>query len=267
MKTARGHCPLCGSAQFAVEFDAQGRRVKARCYYNRCNPRAIMAALRGTALNQLQQTASDKLQDAARNRVTAQRIWEHAHELPNTPADRYLKSRGITIKPGACLRFHPNVFHHREPTHDVYHPAMVACAETSDGKFAGIHRTWIDPTTANFKLTITPQKASLGAGDGSIVRLSPYLTSTIVLTEGIEDGLSILQATGQSVWVTLGTAGFYSVRLPPCVHTVIIAGDNDPAGRKAINAAARRFYEECRQVRIIRPPAGFKDFNDALRAT
>src|SRR6516225_8906180 len=45
MKTGQGHCPSCGSSQFEVEFDAQNRPGKARCYYNRCSPRAILAAL------------------------------------------------------------------------------------------------------------------------------------------------------------------------------------------------------------------------------
>jgi len=116
MKTARGHCPLCGSAQFAVEFDAQNRPLKARCYYNRCSPHSILAALKGTALDQLRLTPT---QDAGRNRASALRIWDFSQPVEHTLAERYLReARGITIKPPACLKFNPNVFHHRDSTGD-----------------------------------------------------------------------------------------------------------------------------------------------------
>jgi DNA primase len=85
----------------------------------------------------------------------------------------------------------------------------------------------------------------------------------LVLAEGIETALSVLQATGKPVWACLSTSGLKAVILPPEVNTVIIAADGDEAGEKAAKEAARRFYLEGREVKIARPPAGM-DFNDLL---
>jgi DNA primase len=143
---------------------------------------------------------------------------------------------------------------------------MVACVESRDGRFLGVHRTWLDVTTANLKAPAEPQKAALGAISGGAIRLAAKLTETIVLCEGIEDGLSIIEAIGFTVWVAPGTSGLRSVQLPDCVRTVIIAGDNDAPGREAVSATAMRFHSERRNVRIAYPSAG-KDFNDLMRAS
>jgi DNA primase len=49
------------------------------------------------------------------------------------------------------------------------------------------------------------------------------------------------------------------------VHTITIAADNDAAGDAAATKAAANFKERGLLVEIIRPSAGFKDFNDEWR--
>ena len=56
-----------------------------------------------------------------------------------------------------------------------------------------------------------------------------------------------------------------SVVLPPWVRNVIVAADNDAAGEIAARNAADIFALSGRKAKIIRPLAGFKDFNDQLR--
>ena len=87
--------------------------------------------------------------------------------------------------------------------------------------------------------------------------------SELVLGEGIESVLSVMQATGKPAWACLGTSGLKAVILPPEVKEVIIAADGDEAGEKAAEEAARRFVGEGRAVRIARPPTDM-DFNDLL---
>ncbi len=84
-----------------------------------------------------------------------------------------------------------------------------------------------------------------------------------MLSEGIETGLSVQQATGLPVWATLSTSGLRAVILPPATTVVTIAADGDEAGEVAAQAAARRFIAEGRTVKIARPPKGM-DFNDVL---
>ncbi len=102
----------------------------------------------------------------------------------------------------------------------------------------------------------------LGKCAGGAVRLAPA-GPELVLSEGIETGLSVQQATGLPVWATLSTSGLRAVILPPATTVVTIAADGDEAGEVAAQAAARRFIAEGRAVKIARPPKGM-DFNDLL---
>lgn len=96
------------------------------------------------------------------------------------------------------------------------------------------------------------------------MRLSPALAEVIAIAEGIETGLSILQATGIPVWAVLGTSGLRNICFPDSVREVIIAADADLPGESAAREAARRILAEGRRVKIARPSSG-NDFNDLLR--
>jgi DNA primase len=104
---------------------------------------------------------------------------------------------------------------------------------------------------------------SLGQTQSGTVRLA-VASETLVLCEGIEDALTIQQATGLPCWATLGTAGLAAVLLPDTVRAVILATDNDTPGKAAAAKAAARFLNEKRQVKIAFPPASHKDFNQVL---
>ena len=103
----------------------------------------------------------------------------------------------------------------------------------------------------------------IGKCAGGAVRLAP-VGPELVLSEGIESGLSVQQTTNKPVWATLSISGLRAVILPPEVKTVIIAADADEPGEKAAQEAARRFIAEGRTVKIARPPKGM-DFNDMLQ--
>jgi putative DNA primase/helicase len=53
--------------------------------------------------------------------------------------------------------------------------------------------------------------------------------------------------------------------LPPQVRSVVIAADPDEPGRRAANAAWRRWKADGRRVRISTPNAGRGDFNEILK--
>jgi hypothetical protein len=85
----------------------------------------------------------------------------------------------------------------------------------------------------------------------------------VIVCEGIETGLSIWQATGRAVWVTLGVENFKHAPLAPKA-SVIIAADADPDRRpllKAIN------HLQMKHGVMLTVPTGTdgRDFNDVLR--
>ena len=90
----------------------------------------------------------------------------------------------------------------------------------------------------------------------------------MAVSEGIEDGLSILAATGLPVWAALSAGGIKSLILPPLplAATVIIAADHDPTGIGAARDAAERWMHEGRTVRIAVPDTPGADFNDLALA-
>jgi DNA primase len=100
---------------------------------------------------------------------------------------------------------------------------------------------------------------ALGPISGAAVRLAPP-GETVCLCEGIEDGLSVLQATSLPVWAALGTSNLTRVELPEMVREVIVCADADDAGERAALAAAQRFIREGRRAKVARPAAA-KDFN------
>ncbi len=190
----------------------------------------------------------------------ARRKWREAAPLTDTPADVYLRERGL--KPGQdgwppILRYHPALKH--GPT-GLLLPAMLgAIAIWPSREVVGLHRTFLR-ADGKGKAPVSGNKMMLGKCAGGAVRLAPA-GPELVLSEGIETALSVQQATGLPVWATLSTSGLRAVILPSEVETVIIAADGDEAGEIAAQAAARRVIAEGRTVKIARPPKGM-DFND-----
>jgi putative DNA primase/helicase len=74
-----------------------------------------------------------------------------------------------------------------------------------------------------------------------------------------------MQITGLPGLAAMSAPNLAKVRPPKC-RDVIIAADNDKAGRKAAEQAARHLNSMNFRVRIALPPDGYNDFNDALRA-
>ena len=104
----------------------------------------------------------------------------------------------------------------------------------------------------------------LGASKGGGVQLNPFTGNTLAVTECIETGLSVLQATGMPTWATLSTAGMQTMILPPLLSTLIICADHDEAGIKAATALCDRATQHGIAVKLAIPPTYGTDFNDLL---
>ena len=103
---------------------------------------------------------------------------------------------------------------------------------------------------------------ALGTLTGSAVRLAPTVDK-VWLTEGIEDGLALMQMMREPAWALLGTGNFKNVELPDNIRTVVLAPDNDEAGQGIIQEAAIRLVGQGREVRAAKLPAG-QDWCDVL---
>jgi hypothetical protein len=224
--------------------------------------------------------AKTKRADEAERVRRALEIWREARDPRGTIVQDYLFVRGWTggipgsLRAGvdpvalscadvglaipASLRFHSRLWY--SPC--VYLPAMVAAIEDMDGQIVGVFRTFLK-TDGTAKADVEKPKKALGRERGCAVHLSAGALE-MVLCEGIETGLSILQATGRHVWVAVGTSNLGQIELPDFAREIIIAADNDGPGLKAARAAADFYYARRYQVQIVSPRDEMWVFNDLM---
>jgi hypothetical protein len=194
--------------------------------------------------------ANDNLIDRTRNA---------ACPADGTLVETYLVSRAIHAPPPSTLRFHAALIH---PSGKRW-PAMLALVTRGiDGTPVAVHRTFL-ARDGRSKAPVAPAKMMLGPCHGGAVRLGP-VGDRLLIAEGIETALSVMQATGQPAWAALSTSGLRTLELPADVSDVVVLADGDEPGEAAAHDAGRRWKREGRRVLIARPPWGF-DFNDVLR--
>jgi Toprim domain-containing protein len=251
-----------------------------KCWSHDCSTRDIVAALGSASPEHRQQPASTrpKPTDERSNRDRALGIWREAREPRGTIVQDYLFGRGFTgempwkldntvdyqlrrelraaISIPASIRFHPRLKHRS----GVHLPAMITAIEDLDGRIVGIHRTFLKPDGSD-KADVAPNKMALGRLKGCAVHLAAG-GAEIVVCEGIETGLAILQAIGLNVWAALGTSNLGQVEMPAFVREIIVAADHDDPGLKAARKAADLYKARGVQVRIVIPAASGADFND-----
>jgi hypothetical protein len=169
----------------------------------------------------------NEFREAERRRC--REIWRHGQPAPGTLVEAYLRHRGIgRIPEGAKLRFHPEM-HLRHPSGPggaiVWTgPAMLSPIAGNDGRFMGLHTTWLDPRLGTPEMPVVENgkptkgklffqvdgevldvKRSRGSKAGGHLVLAPAQDGIfggprrLVIGEGIETVLA--------VWITMVEAG------------------------------------------------------------
>lgn len=230
----------------------------------------------------------DAARDAAReerilrhNREQARALWLRASGILNTPAETYLReARGIDVRalpriPGAlrCA-----VRRHRESGQHL--PCLLSMMTSSaDDTFAAVHAVFLAPD-GRAKADVTPQRKIWPSFKGAAIRLARGetgksvkdaaalgLLDTLVLCEGVEDGLAIALACPEyRVWAAGSLGNLAQITLPPTCAEVIVAADNDwgkPQAAKQLEAAIVALGRQCPRISVARSAIG-KDANDAL---
>lgn len=186
-------------------------------------------------------------------------IWYRAIPAAGTLAEAYLRWRGISPPYPASLRFLSL------PCGDLgATPCLVCAVQDVNGEITGIQRIFLAPDGQG-KAAMPKPKLSLGTVKAGAIRLGePDRSGMLTVCEGPEDGLSLLELLGAPVWVAAGASFLPAMQFPPEVRSIVVGADNDAAGEAKAQEAARAFAMRGLAVRIIRPLAHFKDFNDEL---
>ena len=190
-------------------------------------------------------------------------LWQRAAPITGTPAERYLRARGISAPLPVSLRYLDACPH---PTRRTL-PAMLARVEGGDE--VAVHRTYLAPG-GTAKADAAPAKAMLGPTRGGAVWLAEEPVARLLVTEGIETGLSLLSGllgTPAAVWAALSAGGMRALRLPDLpqgtIGALIVAADGDEAGREAAHALTDRARRAGWRV-AVRAALEGQDWNDVL---
>lgn len=220
---------------------------------------------------------------AAENRDRARAVYLASRRRPllGSPADVYLKTRGIDLSrlervPGS-LGWLPDGRHSESQTE---WPVMVAAFVGDDNQVAAVHRTFLERDGSG-KAPVAPQRKIWPSPAGSAVRLwrgetmlsqdaaaKQGIRETLLICEGIEDGLSLALACPEHrIWCAGTLGNMTTLTLPECIDSVVLCADNDwgkPQAAQLFGRAVRHFSQQGRRVAVARSHVG-KDVNDALR--
>jgi putative DNA primase/helicase len=177
------------------------------------------------------------------------------------PVRLYLASRGLDegLPNWDNLRFHPKMACRDENDAVLgYFPAMLALVEDDVG-LVTIHRTYLTPEGHKAPVPDVKKIMPPLAGrklSASAVRLGQP-GRVLCVTEGIETGLAVREATGMVVWPLLSAAYMPNFQIPKGVEKLLIWCDYDQsqAGRLAAEKLAARATKAAIAVQIIEPSA------------
>lgn len=260
-------CPAHDDRTPSLSVRPGERRLLFHCFAG-CETKKVLRALGALQLLGPEpepggsETAPSPADPGARHRGAAERLWAAAHPTWGSPAEAYLRSRGLAIAV-SDLRYHP-----RTPYGGgalaIFRPALLA-AVRDDAGLVAVHRTFLDTRSAKLADLPLPKRALGRLGRGA-VRLQPPREGTLGWAEGIESAVAAMQLTGIPCWATLGTERFARVALPPTVRRLVLFLDNDAGGRRAEMLAREAHRGSVVRVGARYPEAAGADWNDVLLA-
>ena len=194
----------------------------------------------------------------------AQRLWALGRLITGTPAETYLRNRGIS-RFGSALAFHEAVHYRDGPTNRLERaPALLARITDHADNLTGVARTWLDIERGTVADIVDPKRV-MGQLMGQAVRFGAHSSPLLAVGEGIETVLSVGTALpGLSLAACLSATHLGLFDVPDTVRELWILKDNDAAGARA--AAHLRERLTCRNIVIHEVEPVLGDFNDDLQA-
>jgi len=190
----------------------------------------------------------------------ARRLFRAGRPVIGTPAEAYLRARGITAALAwPSLRYHPSVYYraHDSAPREVW-PALLAAVTDLRGCITGVHRTWLDPAHRD-KAPLADPRRALGHLLGNGVRFG-VADDVLAAGEGIETMLALKSVLPALPMVAgLSANHLAALDLAPTLHRLYVARDNDAAGRIAAERLHARGAASGIEVRDLVP--ALADFN------
>ncbi|MGY8682460.1 toprim domain-containing protein [Bradyrhizobium sp. UFLA05-153] len=235
-----------------------------------CDPADIIAVLRSRGLwhgegqrSPVDDAKREKARRARKAREAAELreqrrkaswLWSNRQPIAGTIAEMYLReARGITCPLPPTLGFLP-------PRKAEHRPAMIAAFALADEIEPGVlgqprnveavHLTLLKPDGSG-KAEVEKSKIIVGSASLPIVLAPPNDLLGLAITEGIEEALSVHQATGLGAWAA-GSASrlpALAAAIPTYVECVTVIVDDDKAGRHHASTLAAALRD--RHIEIV----------------
>jgi Toprim domain len=239
------HCARCGEQGFARDGSAPTDPIK-------------LAKTRAEAAER------DRILKAERL-GKAQWLWSIRRPIAGSVAETYLRSaRGYGGPLPATLGFLPARREHPLAMIGAFgfareiEPGIIAIA---DSAVTGVHLTRLLPDGSGKAVFDDPDenaKIMIGFSVGSpIVLAAPNDLLGQAITEGIEDGLSVHEATGLGTWAAGSAARMPALAdaLPTWIDCATVVADDDKDGRRHASALACAVETRGIGARLIVPSA------------
>lgn len=194
-------------------------------------------------------------------------IWKETVPLSGTPAEAYLRSRGVPYDGGA-LRWHPSCPFGK----GVRAGCMVGLVRNIiTNEPQAIHRTAIDPAGCKLSDMGSNGRLTYGPISGGAIKLTPNedVTRAIAIGEGIETTLSIQRLPdleAMPIWSLLAANQLAAFPVLAGMESLWIGVDHDRAGILAARKASSAWIETGNEVFIIAPETLGADINDMAGA-
>ena len=193
-------------------------------------------------------------------------LWHEGVPLAGTIGALYLAARSCVLPPAdGHLRYHPALKH--SPSGTIGPALLALVTDAVTGQPLTLHRTWIQADGT--KAPMDPPRMLLGGHRkaGGVVRLWPdeAVTLGLGIAEGIETALSLAHAF-TPVWSCIDAGNLATFQVLNGIESLLIAADNDDAGRAASEACAERWDAAGCESFIVMPDAHKTDMNDLARA-
>lgn len=190
---------------------------------------------------------------------SAERTFNLCRDFEGTVGDLYLQGRGIKISNEPNIKYHARVYNSERRG---FFPTLIfKISKTHNGPLEAIHRIYLNDLTFT-KLDVEDPKKALGNVMGSGIWFGSPDT-TLVIAEGPENALSFRVLGYSFVVSTVYATNFHNLKIPKEVNKIILAPDNDKAGKLATQKALEYYKRPKLDIVVSFPPEG-KDWNDML---
>lgn len=203
--------------------------------------------------------------DDAERAERAVAIWKETVPLAGTPAEAYLKHRGVPYD-GPALRWHPSC-PFGKGTRAGCMIGLVRNIVTNAPQ--AIHRTAIDQHGKKLSDLGSNGRLTYGPIGGGAIKLTPDedVSTVIAIGEGIETTLSIRRLPDLDtlpVWSVLAANQLAAFPVMPSIACLWIGVDNDESGtgQRAADEATNRWAAARREVFRVKPKRIGADLND-----